>query len=92
MEQSATSKEAISDNPIELLKSLRSQVYHDNTEELALGLGRPVEEVEAWMNGSESIDEDAAFKISRLADERLGGDTSGPEAAKDPNKSIEQRV
>jgi hypothetical protein len=50
-----------------------SEVYNDQIEELALGLGRPIEEVEAWMNGGEAIDEDGEMKIHGLAEQRLGG-------------------
>jgi hypothetical protein len=58
---------------LELLKRLKSEVYYDENEALALGLGRTTEEVEAWLGGDEEIDEDAEMKINKLADERLGG-------------------
>lgn len=57
---------------LELLKRLKSEVYYDENEALALGLGRTTEEVEAWLGGDEEIDEDAEMKINKLADERLG--------------------
>ena len=40
--------------------------------QLALALGRPLEEVEAWQRETEDIDEDAEMKILGLAEERLG--------------------
>ena len=92
MEQTGTSKEKTGSETLDQLQQLKSEVYHDNNDEIALGLGRPVTEIEAWLDGSESIDEDAEVKILKLAQERLGGDTSGPKAASDPNKSIEQRI
>ena len=57
---------------LELLKRLKSEVYYDENEALALGLGRTTEEVEAWLDGTEEFDEDAEMKINKLADERLG--------------------
>lgn len=59
---------------LELLKRLKSEVYYDENEALALGLGRTTEEVEAWLGGTEEIDEDAEMKIHGLAEERLGGE------------------
>ncbi|HEY0459423.1 MAG TPA: hypothetical protein VGC97_09825 [Pyrinomonadaceae bacterium] len=58
----------------ELLPRLLSEVYDDRIEELALGLGRPIEEVESWISGAEQIDEDGEMKIHGLAEQRLGGE------------------
>ena len=55
---------------VELLQKLKSQVFNGSDEELALGLGRPVEEITAWLGGAE-IDEDAQEKIHALAQVRL---------------------
>jgi hypothetical protein len=57
---------------LEILKRLKSEVYYDENEALALGLGRTTEEVAAWLGGEEEIDEDAEMKIHGLAKERLG--------------------
>lgn len=89
-EQAAAARQENGD-PLELLNQLKTEVYNDSLEQLALGLGRPINEIERWLDGSEAIDEDAEFKINRLADERLG-DPTGPEAASDPRKSTEQRI
>lgn len=62
---------------LELLQKLKSQVFDTSDEKLALALGRPVEEITAWLGGAE-IDEDAQEKIHGLAAVRL----SGNEAAK----------
>lgn len=59
---------------IELLRRLKSEVFSDSSAELAMGLGRPLEEIDAWFDGSEQIDEDAEMKIHGLAQERLGGE------------------
>lgn len=56
---------------LESLRRLKSEVFYDENEQLALGLGRTTEEVEAWLSGAEEIDEDAEMKIRGLADERL---------------------
>ena len=55
---------------LNLLKQLREHVFYNETAELALGLGRTADEVEAWFGGEE-IDEDAREKIQALAQERL---------------------
>ena len=57
---------------LELLRRLKSEVFYDETEQLALGLGRTTEEVEAWFAGDEEIDEDGEMKIQGLVQERLG--------------------
>lgn len=56
---------------VDLLRRLRHEVYYDETEALAEGLGRTTEEIEAWLDGSEEIDEDGEMKIHGLAQERL---------------------
>ncbi len=55
---------------IELLQQLKSQAFDGSDEKLALALGRPVEEITAWLGGAE-IDEDAQEKIHALAAVRL---------------------
>ena len=76
------------------LEQLLAEVYENSVEELALGLGRPVEQVSSWLNGSEAPDEDAVEKINGLAAVRLGegGDRTPPPAAHDEQSSIEQRL
>ncbi|HEX8888817.1 MAG TPA: hypothetical protein VF779_06550 [Pyrinomonadaceae bacterium] len=53
-----------------LLKNLRDQGFDSNDEQLAVALGRPVEEVAAWMNGREPVDDDVIMKARGLATER----------------------
>ena len=55
----------------ELLLRLKNEVFDGNDKELSLALGRPGNEVQAWLNGDEEIDEDAEMKIHGLAQERL---------------------
>jgi hypothetical protein len=59
-------------DPVDMLNKLMNEVYGGSIDGLALGLGRPTDEIGRWMNGSEEIDEDAEFKIRRLCEERLG--------------------
>lgn len=56
---------------LELLNKLKTEVFEGSDEKLAVALGRPTEELSAWMNGTEEIDEDAHEKIHGLAQERL---------------------
>ena len=72
MEQSAEARRENDSDLIGLLKRLKHEVYFDENMQLAEGLGRSVEEIEAWLDGSEEIDEDGEMKIRGLAQERLG--------------------
>lgn len=54
----------------ELLGRLKTEVFSSNDEDVALALGRPVEEIADWLSGGE-IDEDAQMKIHGIAKERL---------------------
>lgn len=71
MNQSAEAKRENSDI-LATLRRLRTEVFYDQNEALAEGLGRTTEEIEAWLSGAEEIDEDAEMKIHGLAQERLG--------------------
>jgi hypothetical protein len=53
-----------------LLKSLRDRGFDSSDEQLAIALGRPIEEVEAWMNGGEAVDDDVIMKARGIAKER----------------------
>ena len=59
---------------LELLQTIKTEVFDDSNAELALAMGRPVSEIDAWFSGDEEIDEDAEMKIHGLAQERLGGE------------------
>ena len=54
----------------EVLTRLKTEVFESSNRHLALALGRPIEEVDLWFEGSE-IDEDAREKINGIAQERL---------------------
>ncbi|MBA3242732.1 MAG: hypothetical protein H0T60_16015 [Acidobacteria bacterium] len=53
-----------------LLKRLRDEGFESDNEKFALVLGRPVAEVEAWMQGSEPPDDDIIMKARGIAAER----------------------
>jgi hypothetical protein len=53
-----------------LLKRLRDQGFDSSDDKLAIALGRPVEEVEAWTNGAEPVDDDVIMKARGIAQER----------------------
>ena len=53
-----------------LLKRLRDQGFEGDDEKLAIVLGRPVEEVQAWTNGSDAVDDDVIMKARGIATER----------------------
>jgi hypothetical protein len=53
-----------------LLKRLRDAGFEGSDEKLALALGRPVEDVQGWMSGSEPVDDDVVMKARGIAKER----------------------
>jgi hypothetical protein len=53
-----------------LLKRLRDAGFNGSDEQLALALGRPMEEVEGWMGGAEPVDDDVVMKARGIAKER----------------------
>jgi hypothetical protein len=54
----------------ELLSRLRDNGFGGDDAKLAQALGRPVEEVQAWLDGSTPIDDDLIMKARGLAQER----------------------
>ena len=53
-----------------IIKRLRDKAFDGNNEQLALALGRPVEEVEGWTGGAEPVDDDVLMKVRGIAQER----------------------
>ncbi|MCA1594353.1 MAG: hypothetical protein LC754_17355 [Acidobacteria bacterium] len=53
-----------------ILKRLRDGGFESDDEKFALALGRPVEEVESWMQGTEPLDDDIIMKARGIARER----------------------
>jgi hypothetical protein len=54
----------------ELLSRLRDRGFGGDDARLAQALGRPVEEVQAWLDGSAPVDDDLVMKARGLAQER----------------------
>ena len=48
----------------------RDEGFESDDLKLSVALGRPVEEVEAWMSGSEPPDDDIIMKARAVAQER----------------------
>ncbi len=55
---------------LEMLKRLRDSGFEADNEKLAIALGRPVEEVAAWMDGSAPPDDDIIMKARGIATQR----------------------
>ena len=55
---------------IALLRRLRDAGFEADDEKFAVALGRPAEEVSAWMAGSETPDDDIIMKARGIARER----------------------
>lgn len=55
---------------VALLRRLRDSGFEADDEKFAVVLGRPVEEVAAWMEGRETPDDDIIMKARGIADER----------------------
>ena len=58
------------DAGLALLRRLRDEGFEADDLKLSVALGRPVEEVEAWMSGSEPPDDDIIMKARGIAQER----------------------
>ena len=75
-ERATTSEEAVDDRGTSqaegraILKRLRDNGFEESDEKLAVALGRPVEEVEAWTGGAETVDDDVIMKARGIATER----------------------
>ena len=54
----------------QILKKIRDTAFDESDEKLALALGRPAEEIEAWTSGSGIIDGDVVMKARGLAIQR----------------------
>lgn len=74
--EETTSEQAVDDRGTDqsegraILKRLRDNGFDSSDEKLAIALGRPVEEVEAWTGGDEAVDDDVIMKARGIAKER----------------------
>ena len=53
-----------------ILKKLRDAGFEGSDEKLAVALGRPLEEVQGWTGGAETVDDDVIMKARGIAKER----------------------
>jgi hypothetical protein len=53
-----------------ILKRLRDNGFDSSDEKLAVALGRPLEEVQAWTGGEDQVDDDVIMKARGIAKER----------------------
>lgn len=53
-----------------LLKRLCDDGFEGSDEKLAVALGRPVEEIEGWVKGTEPVDDDVVMKARGIAEQR----------------------
>jgi hypothetical protein len=53
-----------------ILRRLRDEGFEADDAKLAVALGRPVEEVQAWTGGDAPIDDDLIMKARGIAQER----------------------
>jgi hypothetical protein len=54
----------------DILRRLRDQGFEADDQKLAVALGRPVEEVQAWTSGGAPVDDDLIMKARGIAQER----------------------
>ena len=54
----------------DILRRLRDAGFEADDQKLAIALGRPVEEVQAWTSGGAPVDDDLIMKARGLAQER----------------------
>lgn len=53
-----------------IIQRLRDEGFDQSDEKLAVALGRPVEEIQSWMNGAEPVDDDVVMKARGIATQR----------------------
>jgi hypothetical protein len=53
-----------------IIKKLRDEGFEGSDEKLAVVLGRPLEEVQGWTGGAETVDDDVIMKARGIATER----------------------
>ena len=53
-----------------IIRQVRDEAFDSSDELLALGLGRPVEQVRAMAEGTEELDDDVVMKLRGIAEQR----------------------
>ncbi|HEX8161517.1 MAG TPA: hypothetical protein VF538_06570 [Pyrinomonadaceae bacterium] len=54
----------------DILRRLRDEGFEADDQKLAVALGRPLEEVQAWTSGGAPVDDDLIMKARGIAQER----------------------
>ena len=67
LEQQVDDKGTDQDEARRMLTVLRDRGFDGDNEDLAVALGRSGEQVAAWMDGSETIDDDVVMKAKGIA-------------------------
>lgn len=67
MEQAVDDRGTDQQQGHEILRRLRDKGFDADDEKFAIALGRPLEEVQAWMDGSEPVDDDIVMKARGIA-------------------------
>ena len=55
---------------VHIIRTVRDRAFEGSDEKLALALGRPAEQIRAWLERSLAVDSDGLIKARGLADER----------------------
>jgi hypothetical protein len=55
---------------VQIIRALRDNAFEGSDEKLATALGRPVNEIRSWFDGSLPVDSDGLIKARGLAEER----------------------
>lgn len=69
-EQALDSQGLTVEGGLQVLRQLRDKGFEGDNEKLAVALGRPIEEVGAWMEGTEPPDDDIIMKARGIATQR----------------------
>jgi len=67
LEQEVDDKGTDQDEAQNMLKTLRDQGFDGSDENLAIALGRTIEQVRAMISGAEIIDDDVVMKVRGIA-------------------------
>jgi hypothetical protein len=67
LDQQVDDKGTDQQEALRMLTALRDRGFDGDNETLALALGRSGEQVGAWMDGSETIDDDVVMKARGIA-------------------------
>lgn len=67
LDQEVDDKGTDQDEAQNMLKTLRDQGFDGNDEKFAVALGRTIEQVQAMIGGTETIDDDVVMKARGIA-------------------------